>query len=177
MSNGSAEGSGPDEFDWDVVVSQIHDTTGTDTAVIDQYGIVLASKIKGLEKGRLISPLFWEIIQQRTQLANELEVNEIHNFVIGTDQGNIAFTLGKFIYLMTKIPETVNLAEYMPSLARMISTMDRSTDKSIDTEFHGLNLDAEYGTLNQHQGKAEDNFPVFKHLIKHLSGKKKKKKS
>ncbi|MHA1511772.1 MAG: hypothetical protein ACTSRX_08635, partial [Promethearchaeota archaeon] len=53
------------EINWDGVVHQIFDMIGTDTAIINKYGIVLASKIPKLTPGRLISPVLWELILNR----------------------------------------------------------------------------------------------------------------
>jgi len=160
-------------MDWDGVVNQIFDIIGTDTAILDTYGLILASRIKIFAKGKLISPLVWDLIQKRTKLAKELSVNKANSLVIETDQGNIVASFGENIYLLAIVPSNVDLAQFMPSLQRFLSTLNRSTDKSLGIVLQKLDLEQEYAELlkEKNSGEKQDDFPIFKSLIKHLSGK------
>lgn len=165
-------------IDWDGVVQQIFEFIGSDTAIIDRYGIILASRVPGFEKTRLISPLVWQIIQQRKKLMSELGVESIDGMVLETEQGNFVFTFGHFIYLMTKVSSTVDLSQFMPSIKRFITALDKSSDKTLTLSFIDLNLDKEFSKLSHEDGVGakNENMPIFKHLIKHLAKSKKKKK-
>ena len=160
-------------MDWDGIVNQIFDMIGTDTAIVDTYGLILASRIKIFAKGKLLSPLVWDLIQKRIKLAKELGVNKASTLVIETDQGNIVASFGENIYLLAVVPSNVDLAQFMPSLQRFLSTLNRTTDKSLGIMLQKLDLDTEYAELLKEKNKEEkeDNFPIFKSLIKHLSGK------
>jgi hypothetical protein len=158
-------------FDWEGVVNQIFEMISADTAIIDRYGIILASRIKGFEKGRLLSPLVWDLIQKRTKLARELVVQRVSSLVIETDQGNIVVSIGENIYLLSVVPANVDLSQYMPSLTRFISTLDRGSDTSFNINLQKLNFDQEFNELVHVAGEKTDNFPIFKDLIKLMSQK------
>ena len=159
-------------FDWDTVVNQIFEMIGADTAIIDRYGIILASRIKGFEKSRLISPLVWDLIMNRKKLASELNVDHVNSLVIESDIGNIVISVGDNIYLLSIVPTNVDLVQFMPSVTRFISTLDRGTDTFIDTNLQKLDFELEFNELlKENSTEKPENFPIFKHLIKTLSNR------
>jgi hypothetical protein len=165
--------SNEENINWDAVIQQIYEMIGTDTAIVDKYAIILASRIPGFNKGAIISPLIWEVINKREKLCRELQVNNINSIVCETDQGNFVFTAGKFIYFMSKIPSEFDLAKFMPSIARIITTLDKSSQHGIDLRLQRLELEQEFKTLSHEDDKerGEERFPIFKHLISHLAKK------
>ena len=161
------------EINWDGVVHQIFDMIGTDTAIINKYGIVLASKIPKLTPGRLISPVLWELILNREKLASELETQSISNLVLESDQENIIFTFGENVYFMSRIQKSVDLNQYLPSINRIILTLDKSSEKRIKPEFSHLNLQKEFDKLIE-ESETEMNkerLPIFKKLIRYMTKK------
>src|SRR6056297_1712537 len=92
-----------EKFEWNSVVEQINEKIGTDIAIVDKYGMILASRVKGFEKGRLISPIFWSLIENRRKLIEQLDVSEVESFIIETDEGYMVFVFGEHIYLMSVI--------------------------------------------------------------------------
>lgn len=161
------------KIDWEGVVHQIFDMIGTDTAIINKYGIVLASKIPKLTPGRLISPVLWELILNREKLALELETQNISNLVLESDQENIIFTFGKNVYFMSKVQKTVDLNQYLPSINRIILTLDKSSEKRVKADFSQLNLQKEYDKLIEESETEmeKDRLPVFKKLIRYMTKK------
>ena len=162
-----------DQINWDGVVQQIFDMIGTDTAIINKYGIVLASKIPKLTPGKLISPVLWELILDREKLAIELETQNIGNLVIESDQENIVFTFGENVYFMSRIQKSVDLNHYLPSISRIILTLDKSSEKGFNPDFSHLNLQKEYDKLIE-ESEAEmekDRLPIFKKLIRYMTKK------
>jgi hypothetical protein len=154
-------------------VEQIYGMIGTDTSIIDRYGIVLSSRIPRFQKGRLISPTIWSIIQKKKQLASELEIESIDGLVLESEQFNIVFTFGTWIYLLTQVPKSVDLSQYMPSINRIISTLDKSTDKTLTLQFQSLNFEEEYNQMKSAETEGAGNsMPIFKSLIKHMAKKK-----
>ena len=163
-----------DKINWDGVVHQIFDMIGTDTAIINKYGIVLASKIPKLTPGRLISPVLWELILKREKLALELETQNINNLILDSDQEYIVFTFGKNVYFMSKIQKTVDLNQYLPSISRIILSLDKSSEKEIKPEFSHLNLQKEYDKLieeSEAEMNKKDRIPIFKKLIRYMTKK------
>ena len=162
-----------DKINWEGVVHQIFDMIGTDTAIINKYGIVLASKIPKLTPGRLISPVLWELILKREKLALELETQSINNLVLESDQENIIFTFGENVYFMSRIQKSVDLNQYLPSINRIILTLDKSSEKRVKPEFSQLNLQKEYDKLIEESETEmeKDRLPVFKKLIRYMAKK------
>lgn len=162
-----------EKIDWEGVVHQIFDMIGTNTAIINKYGIVLASKIPKLTPGKLISPVLWELILNREKLAFELESKTISNLVLESDQENIIFTFGENVYFMSRIQKSVDLNQYLPSITRIILTLDKSSEKRIKPEFSHLNLQKEYDKLieNSETEMEKERMPVFKKLIRYMAKK------
>jgi predicted regulator of Ras-like GTPase activity (Roadblock/LC7/MglB family) len=159
-------------FDWDGVVNQVFDMIGTDTAIIDRYGLILASRIQGFEKGKLLSPLVWDLIRKRSQLSEELEVKQVSSLALETDKGNIIVSFGTNICLLSVVPVTVDLAQLMPSISRFISTLDKSTDTSLNVDIQKLDFEQEFNELlNSSNAEKTENFPIFKDLIKIMTQK------
>ncbi len=74
---------------------------------------------------------------------------------------------------MSSVSKDVDLSQYMPSIARIINTLDRSTNKPISLKIESLNLHDEFSelTLENQNEIAKDRFPIFKHLIRNLTKK------
>ncbi len=162
-----------DQINWDGVVQQIFDMIGTNTAIINKYGIVLASKTN-LTPGKLISPVLWELILKREKLAVELESQTINNLVLESDQENIIFTFGENVYFMSKIQKSVDLNQYLTSINRIILTLDKSSEKRIKPEFSHLNLQKDYDKLikdSEAEMDKKNRLPIFKKLIRYMTKK------
>ena len=161
------------EINWDGVVQQIFDMIGTNTAIINKYGIVLASKIPKLTPGKLISPVLWELILKREKLSSELETQNISNLVLESDQENIIFTFGENVYFMSRIEKSVDLNQYLPSINRIILTLDKSSEKGFKPEFSKLNLQKEYNKLIEESEveMEKERIPIFKKLIRYMAKK------
>jgi hypothetical protein len=162
-----------DQINWDGVVQQIFDMIGTDTAIINKYGIVLASKIPKLTPGRLISPVLWELILNREKLAIELETQNISNLVLESDKENTVFTFGENVYFMSLIQKDVDLNHYLPSISRIILTLDKSSEKEFKPDFSNLILQKEYDKLieDSETEMNKERLPVFKKLIRYMTKK------
>ena len=162
-----------DQINWDGVVQQIFDMIGTDTAIINKYGIVLASKIPKLTPGKLISPVLWELILNREKLALELETQSISNLVLESDKENTVFTFGENVYFMSLIQKSVDLNQYLPSINRIILTLDKSSEKGFKPEFSHLTLQKEYDKLieDSETEMNKERLPVFKKLIRYMAKK------
>ncbi|MCK5344032.1 MAG: hypothetical protein KAR20_11550 [Candidatus Heimdallarchaeota archaeon] len=159
-------------LNWGGVVQQIFEMIGTNTAIIDKYGMILASKIPQFS-GKLISPTLWAMLLNRKKLAQELELEEISSVVLETPEYNLVFSCAKYIYLLSEVPKDVDLAQYMPSINRMILTLDKSTEKTITFDFQKLDLSDVYEDLTHDQTSEiqKERMPIFKHLVKYMRKK------
>ena len=138
--------------------------------------MILASRVKGFEKGRLISPLVWSVIENRKKLTEELGVDSVSSFIVETDQGYIVIVFGEYVYLMSKLDLKININDVLPSWKQLLKIFDKSTDKKVDIDFKKVDLEEEFKQLRHEDDEKADGFPIFPKLIKHLSKKKKKKK-
>ena len=162
------------ENTWDLFVEQINDMLGTDSAVLDKYGMVLASRMSILDKGKLVSPLLWSTIQQREKLREELVVEEIDSLIVSTgDSGFIVITFGENVYLVSLIPKEASLNEVIQSMNKIILSMDKQQNIAVKLDFTTLDLTEEFNMLSQEMDDDRNMFPVFPHLIKHMKKKKK----
>ncbi|WP_457559458.1 hypothetical protein [Candidatus Harpocratesius sp.] len=162
------------EFDWDGVVTQIHDIIGSNTAIFNKYGIILASKISQFEKGSLISPTILDFIDRKQNLIRELQVQNIECIVLEGDKENIVFTFGENYNLMSNIPKNVDLAKYMPSITSFLRTLHKTAPSNVhQTSFKLLSLEDEFEEMKNstEEQVGKERFPIFKHLIKYLAKK------
>ncbi|MHA1719211.1 MAG: hypothetical protein ACTSWX_16220 [Promethearchaeota archaeon] len=161
------------KINWDGVVQQIFDMIGTNTAIINKYGIVLASRIPRLTPKKLISPILWEFIIKRENLANELEIQNISNIILESEQENTIITFGENVYFMSKIPVSVDLSHYLPSINRIISTLDKSSELPLKIDFIQLNVEKDYNKLieDSEEEMKKDRLPIFKKLIRYMAKK------
>jgi len=158
---------------WDEIVGQIQSILGTESALIDKYGVILASKIPGIAPGSLFSPPVWEIFQSREKLEKGLGSTPIHTAVFGTEMINYVLAYGDRLFLMTLVPHTVDLSKFLPSIKSLLNSIEKSTAKKAPEQWVPLSLDDEFGKL-LHEGEGiitQEKFPIFKHLIKYIAQK------
>ncbi len=163
-----------EDIDWESVVKQIHKMIGTNTAIINRYGIIIASKIKDLQIGKILSPRLWDFILQREKVVKELQIRSFNNLVLETEKVNIVITFAKFVYLMSYVEKKVDLSKFLPSISRISLTLDTNTNTNININFNKLDLTEEFNLLQKtsSDGIKDERLPIFKHLIKYLSKKK-----
>ena len=162
-----------EEVDWEKIVQQIFDMVGTNIAVVDRFGIILASKVQGYDKNTLIPPVIWEFIQKQKEIREQLNVSSIKSLVIETDKYNLVFTFAEFINIMSELDKSADLAQYMLSVDRIIKTLDKSTVKKISMEIQQIDLTQHFTQLQNHVQESinHERYPIFKHIIKHMSKK------
>lgn len=158
---------------WEKVVSQIHEMIGTNTAIINNYGIILGSRIPEFKKKTLISPVIWDFILNREKVREQLGVKTIQNLVLETDHYNLVFTFAENIYLLSQVEKTVDLAQYMPSVNKVIQGLDQSTFKKELITLHKFDLTADYDKLSAHikEQVEQKHYPIFKYIARYMSKK------
>ena len=155
---------------WEGVVQQIYQWINAECAIIDKYGLILASRIPEFHKNQLISPIVWSTFKDRERLTMELGVKKVNTFVIETDIGNLIFSFGSFVHLITKVPLNVDLAEFMPNVRQFMKTLDKTQVPKIDIKIEQMHFEQEIANIVKNQeDKRPDNFPIFKSLIKSIA--------
>jgi len=162
------------DLDWDSVVAQIYDVIGSNTAIFNKYGLILASRIPQFKKGSLLSPTILGFIERKPTLMKELQVSSIGCMVLEGDKDNIVFTFGSDFNLMSNISKTVDLAKFMPSISSFLRTLHKTSQSQQNhVPMELLSLEDEFIEIQESTKVevAKNRFPIFKHLIKHLSKK------
>lgn len=152
---------------------QLKATLNTDVAIIDKYGFILSSSINEFKKGSVLSTTLLDFINARSQVALELNSKEINSLVLTISGTNFVFTYGEQIFIMTKIPDHVNLSEFLPSIKRFISILDKNTSTSQINEFKEFDITEELtkiaNDIEAETTRNEGKYAIFTDIIKHIN--------
>lgn len=159
---------------WEKVVTQIYDMIGTNTAIINNYGIILGSRIPEFKTKTLIAPAIWDFILNRKKVQDQLNVSSVNSMVLETDKYNLVFTFADTIYLMSYLDKSVDLAQYMPSVTKILQNLDQSTFEKEMVTLHKFDLTADYEKLSAHvkEQVEQKHYPIFKHIVRYMTKKK-----
>ncbi len=165
--------SANEKKDWHGIVQQIHDKIGTNTALIDKYGMILASKITQFPENSVISPLIWHLIANKTQLTTDMHSKRISTLILGAIDENYVVSMGENLHFLSVLPQKTDITQYIQSISRILTSLDSPTSQKLSTNFQSLDLNAEYQEMEAEAKKeiGKERFPVFKHLIVHLMKK------
>ena len=111
---------------YEEVVSQLKSELNTDCAISNRYGIILASLIKEFAKGKIIPQKILELISEKEQIAEELNLKQINSFALETMDYNYLFTFSEELILISRVPLNVNLAKFMPSIRTLTLKLSKS---------------------------------------------------
>lgn len=111
---------------YEEVVSQLKSELNTDCAISNRYGIILASLIKEFAKGKIIPQKILELISEKEQIAEELNLKQISSFALETIDYNYLFTFSEELILISRVPLNVNLAKFMPSIRTLTLKLSKS---------------------------------------------------
>ena len=162
------------EIDWEEIVNQIYGMVGKNIAIIDRFGIILASKIPEYEPQTLIPPVIWDFILQRAKIREQLNVKAVQCLVVETDQYNLVFTFAKYIYILSQVEKSADLAQYMLSVDRIIKTLDKSKENPLWVNFNNIDLQAHFAQLQTEVNGYihKERYPIFKQIVKYMRKKK-----
>jgi predicted regulator of Ras-like GTPase activity (Roadblock/LC7/MglB family) len=174
MSTNETDSDSEEEINWDEIVDQIFGMVGKKVAIIDQYGIILASKIPEYRPQTLVAPVIWDFMLQRDMIRDQLNVKEVQSLVVETDQYNLVFTFANYIYLLSQVEKSADLAQFMLTVDRIIKTLDKSKESPLWVDFEKIHLTDHFTQLQTH---VEDNihnerYPIFKQIVKYMRKKK-----
>ncbi len=161
----------PTDYDIDQIFSDIQEVIQGQVALIDKYGLILASNMPGAPKESLISPTIWNAMISREKIANELQFEMIRSIILHTDAGNLVICFGAQIYLFVLIPFEAELSKILPVLENYMGNLEKLQAQEKVLKFKEPSLGQDIEALkNMHKDPEfqEDRFPIFKHLIKHM---------
>lgn len=162
------------KYDFNAIFNELKEFVVGKVALVDRYGLVLASDMPGCPTAGLISPTIWEAMKSRQQIANELNVQKIGQFVIVTDQGNLIITFGNQIYLFVLVPATAELIQILPILEKYMSNLEQISEQPTIPTFSNLDIKEDLEKIKEVEHNPlfkQEKFPIFKHLIKYMTAK------
>ncbi len=152
---------------------QIKESLNTDVAIIDKYGFILSSSIKEFKKDSVLSTTLLDFINARSRVALELNSKEINSLVLTISGTNFVFTYGDQILIMTKIPDHVNLSEFLPSINRLISMLDKNSSTFEVKDFKEFDISEELTkiekVIDEETNRNEGKYAIFTDIIKHIN--------
>jgi len=152
---------------------QLKATLNTDVAIIDKYGFILSSSINEFKKGMVLSTTLLDFINARSRVAMELKSKEINSLVLTISDTNFVFTYGERLFIMTKIPDHVNLSEFLPSIKRFIVMLDKDSTTTESKEFKEFDITEELVTIEKEitdeTSRNEGKYAIFTDIIKHIN--------
>ena len=152
---------------------QIKESLNTDVAIIDKYGFILSSSIKEFKKDSVLSTTLLDFINARSRVALELNSKEINSLVLTISGTNFVFTYGDQVFIMTKIPDHVNLSEFLPSINRLISMLDKNSSTFEVKDFKEFDISEELTkiekVIDEETNRNEGKYAIFTDIIKHIN--------
>ncbi len=151
---------------------QLKETLNTEVAIIDKYGFILSSSIKEFKKDSVLSTTLLDFINARSRVALELHSEEINSLVLTISGTNFVFTYAEQLFIMTKIPDHVNLSEFLPSINRFISMLDQNSSRVEIHDFKEFNISEELekieSNIEEETNRNEGKYAIFTDIIKHI---------
>ncbi|MEJ2251548.1 MAG: hypothetical protein P8Y70_19185 [Candidatus Lokiarchaeota archaeon] len=160
------------EIDYDEIIEKLKNELNAHAAIANKYGIVLSSEIDIFSKGKIIPQKILELINDRQEIANELNINDLNSFALEAQQNHYLFTFSKELILISKLDLNVNLAKFMPSIRAFLKNLSEGTKKLENMEFSEFNFSKEISEI-QKTIKSENidkkKYSIIKDLIKYIS--------
>ena len=160
-------------IDIEEIGNQLKTSLNTDVAIIDKYGFILSSSIKEFKKGSVISTTLLDFINARSRVALELNSKEINSLVLTISGTNFVFTYGEQLFIMTKIPDHVNLSEFLPSLNRFLIMLDKNSSNLDIKSFKEFDIADELikieNDIKNETERNEGKYAIFTDIIKHIN--------
>ena len=91
------------EINYDQIIEQLKSELNSQCAIANRYGIVLASLIDEFAEGKLVPHKILELIDNRQEIADELNINLITSFAVESQEHNYIFTFSQKLILVSKL--------------------------------------------------------------------------
>jgi hypothetical protein len=159
---------------YEEVVSQLKAELNTDCAISNRYGIILSSLIKEFAKGKIIPQKILELISEKEQIAEELNLSQINSFALEAKDYNYLFTFSEELILISRVPLNINLAKFMPSIRALTQKLSKShqEQESGIKEFSVFDFSKDITKIESaltDEDFDKDKYAVIKDLIKFIS--------
>jgi len=160
------------EINYDQIISQLKSDLNSECAIANKYGIILASSIKELFKGKIIPHKIISLISNSKGIAEELNLKKINSFAIEAQDNNYIFTFSDELILISKLGLEVNLAKFMPSISVFLKKLSETSKETEIKEFSIFDFNKEISKIQDtlKLGKIkEKKYSIIKDLVKYVS--------
>lgn len=157
---------------FNVIVSQLKEKLGIESAIINNYGIVLESLLEPFPKDSLIPPKVLQIIQDQKEIGEAFQVKKIRSFVIETKNNYYLLTMSKNIVLLSKLGLDKDLTKFIPNISQFLENFIEKAQKLEKPEFGSFTFSKEIEEIEQSIDKTEtyeDKYSILKELVKYMS--------
>jgi hypothetical protein len=130
--------------------------------------------IKEFSKGKIIPQKILDLISEKNQIAEELNLNEINSFALETEQFNYLFTFTEELILISRVPLNINLAKYMPSIRIFMEKLSKTYKEQEGgiKEFSVFDFSKDINkieTTSKQENVDKEKYAIIKDLIKYIS--------
>lgn len=157
---------------FDVIVSQLNEKLGIESAIINKYGIVLESMLEPFPRDSLIHPKLLEMIQDKRAVGEAFNSEIVQSFVIETKTYYYLFTLSNNIVLLSKLGLEKDLAKFIPNISQFLENFLKKTQKLEKTEFDDYTFSQEIEEIEKsidNPPTYEEKYSILKDLVKYMS--------
>lgn len=155
------------------VGKQLKESLGTDIAIIDKYGFIIFSTVKGFEKNTILSTTVLDFINQRVKVSEDLKSEPIDSITFSTKNKVYVFSFSARLILMCILGDNVSLDKLLPSIKKFLSLLDMVHYETKLDEMVDISITKEIENIeNRTQELAklrENKFEIFKEIVKHIS--------
>lgn len=152
---------------------QLREVLQTEIAIIDKYGFILSSSIKGFEVNTVISPTLLKFMNDRETVAEELHTENIRSMVVSILGYNLVFSFGESLIIMAKLPDNIDLSQFLPSIHKFLSLMAMGTTDALKTDFVTFDVNNEtekmISELKKEGESYKNKFKIFQSIVKRIS--------
>ena len=157
---------------FNVIVSQLKEKLGIESAIINNYGIVLESLLEPFPKDSLIPPKVLQIIQDQKEIGEAFQVKKIRSFVIETKNNYYLLTMSKNIVRLSILRLDKDSPKFITNISQFLENFIEKTKKKKKPEFGSFTFSKEIEEIEQSIDKTEtyeDKYSILKELVKYMS--------
>ncbi|MCP4764502.1 MAG: hypothetical protein GY870_22190 [archaeon] len=155
------------------IAHTLKESLETDFCIIDKYGFILSSTLKGFKVGEVISPTLFDFIKRRGSVSKELNTKEISSMLFSISKENFVLTFGDNLILMSKVPKKVDLDEYLPSIKKILGMLDKGANEFKRDDFVHFDVSKEIKDIESNLGPDGTNrkgkYKIFAEIIKKMN--------
>ncbi|MBD3196704.1 MAG: hypothetical protein GF317_16730, partial [Candidatus Lokiarchaeota archaeon] len=137
------------EIDYGEIITQLENELNAQCAIANKYGIVLGSVIPEFAKGKVIPQKILELISDRQDIAEELNLDKITSFALESKDNNYLFTFSEELILISKLGLDVNLAKFMPSIRMFVKNLSEKSKEKELGEFSNFDFSKEISQIKE----------------------------